>query len=52
MRHKEIDDQQTPNHRCQFCGEGITCQHGNGCEMCCLDCRDDEDEDDFEPITL
>jgi hypothetical protein len=33
------EDQQTPNRRCSFCGEGLTCPHGY-CDECqeCLQC--------------
>ena len=30
-------------NRCQFCGEGETCRHGDGCEHCCLDCGREEE---------
>lgn len=37
--------QQTPNKRCQFCGEGRVCQHGF-CEVCqsCKECIKEDKE--------
>ena len=34
---------QTPNRRCQFCGEGLVCEHGR-CDTCqsCFECDGEE----------
>jgi hypothetical protein len=36
---------QTPNRRCEFCGEGVACQHGlcNECQQCIV-CEEDRQE--------
>jgi hypothetical protein len=38
-------NEQTPNRRCQFCGEGLVCQHGY-CEVCqrCKGCIEEAKE--------
>lgn len=47
MSHVEETTQELTN-RCNFCGEGEMCRHGDGCWNCCLDCRREEEAADNE----
>jgi len=42
MSHVEETTEELSNP-CTFCGEAETCRHGDGCELCCLDCRREEE---------